>query len=119
MKNQHIVLSENNIRAKGTGLGIFPLVVVEPGVSGNTTPCKAVFKINSTSGSIFVGVCIPSIVSANGYRFNGNFHDYEDDKDYQHGTFMIGSKGDCYTHDYPGTKAALSFEAGQSVEVKW
>ena len=51
MKHKDIVLTENNTRARGTTNEYDPLVVVEPSVSGNT-PCRAVFKINSTGGYV-------------------------------------------------------------------
>ena len=120
MKHQSIVLTENNTRARGTaGLLTYPLVVVEPSVSGNT-PCRAVFKINSTDGYVCVGVCLPSVVAANGYEFKGNFTDYADsNNNNQHGTFIIHNGGDCGTHGNPVTKTGFSFAAGQSVAVEW
>ena len=118
MKHQSIVLTENNTRARGTTNEYDPLVVVEPSVSGNT-PCRAVFKINSTGGYVYVGVCLPSVVAANGYEFKCNFTDYADDNNDQHGTFIINNSGGCYTHGNPGTETGCSFAAGQSVAVEW
>ena len=121
MKHQTIKLSENNTRARGTGYGYPPLVVVEPSVSGNT-PCRAVFKINSIGGGyVYVGVCLPSVVAANGYEVKRNFTDYAAfDNNYQHGTFIIGNKyGYCFTHGNQYTKTGCSFAAGQSVAVEW
>ncbi len=94
-------------------------MVVEPSVSGNT-PCRAVFKINSTDGYVRVGVCLPSVVAANGYEFKGNFTDYAVfDYNDQHGTFVISKSGYCCTHGNPNTATGCSFAAGQSVAVEW
>ena len=64
-------------------------------------------------------MCLRSVVTANGSQFNGNFTDYADSNNNQHGTFTIGDDGLCYTHGNPFTKTGCSFEAGQSVAVEW
>ena len=67
-----------------------------------------------------MGVCLPSVVAANGYEFDGNFTDYAGSNNkYQHGIFAIANGGYCSTHGNPPTTTGCSFAAGQSVAVEW